>query len=210
MVPDPVLTVEEMPLSEEVREFCERHALFDHLAKAIGLARQLFTIVGDPVVVYEQDPDNGEEYLVLEIQVPGTVSERVETRVRFAGAWTQFARLPEVRLIRLVAFPTTNPIPTVGEMTLSDEVREFCERHDLFGHLAKAMELAGQSFTMVGGPVVQWHHDPENDDEYLVLEIQTQGSVEECVKAHSRYVGAWTKFATLPEVRLIRCSPHIP
>jgi hypothetical protein len=105
MLPDPALTVEEIPLSEEVREFCEHHALFGHLAKAMELARQCFTTVGEPVVVFEQDPDNGEEYLVLEIQVPGDVSERVESRFRFAGAWTQFADLPEVRLIRLVALP---------------------------------------------------------------------------------------------------------
>jgi hypothetical protein len=105
MLPDPVQTIEEAPLSEEVRDFCERHALFGHLAKAMELARQYFTIVGEPVVVYEQDPDNGEEFLVLEIRVPGSVSERVESRFRFAGAWTQFATLPEVRLIRLVALP---------------------------------------------------------------------------------------------------------
>jgi hypothetical protein len=105
MLPNAAVATVMPPLSEEVREFCERHALFDHMAKALELARQCFTIVGEPVVVFEQDPDNDEEYLLLEIQVPGSVSERVESRVRFADAWTQFVTLPEVRLIRLVAYP---------------------------------------------------------------------------------------------------------
>jgi hypothetical protein len=102
-----------------------------------------------------------------------------------------------------------NPVLTVEETPLSEEVREFCEHHALFGHLAKAMELARQCFTIVGEPVVQWEHDPDNDDEYLALEIQVRGSVSECVDALSRFAGAWTQFADLPEVRLIRLSPDI-
>jgi hypothetical protein len=101
MLPNPALAISEPPLSDEVREFCERHALFGHLAKPLELAREHFTIVGEPVVVFEQDPDNGEEYLVIEIQILGTVSECVEAEWRFVRAWTQFAKLPEVRLIRL-------------------------------------------------------------------------------------------------------------
>jgi hypothetical protein len=101
MLPNPIVAIEELPLSDEVREFCERHALFGHLAKALELAREYFTIVGKPVVVFEQDPDNGEEYLVLEIQIQGSVSECVAADRRFGRAWTQFAKLPEVRLIRL-------------------------------------------------------------------------------------------------------------
>src|SRR5438128_587921 len=102
MLTDPVLAVEETSLSDDVREFCERHALFGHLAKALELARQCFTIVADPVIQFEQDPDNDDEYLVLDIQVQGSVSECVESNLRFARAWTEFATLPKVRLIRLV------------------------------------------------------------------------------------------------------------
>jgi hypothetical protein len=102
MLPNPVLAATETPLSEEVREFCERHALIDHLVKAMELARECFTIVGEPGVQLEQDPEDGDEYLVLDIQVRSSVSECVESNVRFARAWTEFAELPEIRLIRLV------------------------------------------------------------------------------------------------------------
>jgi hypothetical protein len=102
-----------------------------------------------------------------------------------------------------------NPVQTIEETPLSEDVREFCERHNLSGHLAKALEFARRYFSIVGDPVILWEHDPENDDEYLVLEIEVRGSVSECVQAHVRYVGEWTQFATLPEVRLIRLSPDI-
>ncbi len=101
MLPNPTVAIEELPLSDEVREFCERHALFGHLAKALELAREYFTIVGEPVIRWEHDPENDDEYLVITIQVQGGVSENVEAEWRFARGWTQFAKLPEVRLIRL-------------------------------------------------------------------------------------------------------------
>ena len=98
----------------------------------------------------------------------------------------------------------SNAAPTLEEVPLSDEVREFCERHALFGHLAKALELARQYFTIVGDPVISWEQDPEEDDEYLVLEIRVQASVSECVAADFQHARAWAQFASLPEVRLIR------
>jgi hypothetical protein len=100
MLPNSALAGPETPPSDEVREFCERHALFDHLEKAKELAREYFTIIGEPTVVFEQDPENGEEYLVLKLRVRGEVSDCVASDWQYARAWTQFAKLPEVRLIR--------------------------------------------------------------------------------------------------------------
>jgi hypothetical protein len=102
-----------------------------------------------------------------------------------------------------------NPVLTLEDVSLADEVREFCERHSLFGHLAKALELARQYFTIVGDPVVSWEHDPENDDEYLVVEIRVQASVSECVAYEIQHARAWTQFASLPEVRLIRLLAYL-
>jgi hypothetical protein len=102
MLPNSALALEEVPLSDEVREFCERHSLFGHLAKALELARECFTIVGDPVISWEPDPEEDDEYLVLEFKVHGSVSECVQSHVRFCRLWGQFASLPEVRLIRLI------------------------------------------------------------------------------------------------------------
>ena len=105
MLPNPVLVLEDVPLSDEVREFCERHSLFGHLAKALDLARQYYTIVGDPVISWDHDPEEDDEYLVLEIRVLASVSECVASDFQHARAWTQFASLPEVRLIRLISYP---------------------------------------------------------------------------------------------------------
>jgi hypothetical protein len=102
-----------------------------------------------------------------------------------------------------------NSALAIEDVPLSDEVREFCERHALFGHLAKALELARECFTIVGDPVISWEHDPENDDEYLVLTVKVQGTVSECVESNWRFLRAWGKVATLPEVRLIRLIPNL-
>jgi hypothetical protein len=103
----------------------------------------------------------------------------------------------------------SNSALAIEDVPLSDEVREFCERHVLFGHLAKALELARECFRIVGDPVISWEHDPENDDEYLVLTVKVQGTVSECVESNGRFLRAWGKVAALPEVRLIRLIPNL-
>jgi hypothetical protein len=60
MPPDPTTAVADVPLSDEVRDFCRRHDLLHYLSRAVELARQHFSIVGDPVVKLEQDPEDGE------------------------------------------------------------------------------------------------------------------------------------------------------
>ena len=71
MTTDSTTAVADVQLSDEVLAFCRRHDLLDHLGRAIELARHHFSIVGDPVVKLEQDPEVDEWYLVLEIRVEG-------------------------------------------------------------------------------------------------------------------------------------------
>jgi hypothetical protein len=115
--------------------------------------------------------------------------------------------LPLIDVRRTPMLP--NPVLALEDVPLSDEVRELCERHLLFGHLAKALELAREHFTIVRDPVISWEHDPENDDEYLVLDVKVQGSVSECVESNWRFLRAWGKVASLPESRLIRLLPFM-
>lgn len=102
-----------------------------------------------------------------------------------------------------------NPVVTVEDVPLTDGVRAFCERHSLFDHLTKALERAKESFTIIGGPVISWEQDPEEEDEYLVVRVKVQGTVSECVESNRRFLRAWGKVASLPEVRLIRLIPSL-
>ncbi len=60
MLPNPITAGTDAQLSKEVRAFCQRHQLLDHLAKAIELAKSCFTLVDEPSVKLEQDPEDGE------------------------------------------------------------------------------------------------------------------------------------------------------
>jgi hypothetical protein len=92
----------DIPLSEEVHAFCQRHGLTDYLSMALGLARQCFPIVGDPTVQLEQDPEDGESYLVIEIRAGGGEEDCARSHRRYLSAWANTAPWPAVHLIRLL------------------------------------------------------------------------------------------------------------
>jgi hypothetical protein len=102
MMTDPSTTVADIQLTDDVIEFCRRNALLDHLGRAIELAKQHFSVVGDPVVRLEQDPEVDERYLVLEIRVKGDESESIRAHRIYNRAWTSSADWPEVSRISLV------------------------------------------------------------------------------------------------------------
>lgn len=102
MMTDPSTTVVDIQLTDDVLEFCRRNALLDHLGRAIELARQHFSVVGDPVVRLEQDPEVDERYLVLEIRVKGQEDESICAHRAYNRAWTRSTDWPDVSRISLV------------------------------------------------------------------------------------------------------------
>jgi hypothetical protein len=98
----PTTSVVDLPLSDEVRAFCRRHDLMDHLARAIELARRYFSIVDDPEVRLEQDPEGGEWYLVLEIRVRGDEDECIQAQKDYVRSWANSTPSPEVHMISLI------------------------------------------------------------------------------------------------------------
>jgi hypothetical protein len=59
-------------------EFCNRNHLSSDLAKAIETASRLFLIPGSPSVYLEQDPEEKEQFAVIEIWVEGEVPEKFQ------------------------------------------------------------------------------------------------------------------------------------
>ena len=58
MLPGPITAVADVHLSPEVQEFRQRHQLLYPLAKALDLVRRCFSVVGEPSVQLEQDPED--------------------------------------------------------------------------------------------------------------------------------------------------------
>jgi hypothetical protein len=72
-------------ISAEALEFCFAKGLAPQLGMAIESARKHFSIVGRPFVNLVQDPeDDHTSYLVIEIQVSGTVRDNVISHLGFA------------------------------------------------------------------------------------------------------------------------------
>src|SRR5260370_28655408 len=88
----------------------------------------------------------------------------------------------------------------------SDEVIEFCQSHAIEGYLAKAEELATRLFPQVVRISVELEEDPEDGDQYLVLEVLANGDEDECFNAHKSYLSLWANSVGWPEVRMIRLT----
>jgi hypothetical protein len=102
MLPDPITADADVHLSQEVLDFCQQHHLLDHLAKAIELVRRCFSVVGEPSVQLEQDPDDGEWYLVLDVRVEGEESQCMQARRAYVRTWATSTSWPAVHLIRML------------------------------------------------------------------------------------------------------------
>jgi hypothetical protein len=96
-----------------------------------------------------------------------------------------------------------DPTTTVADLSLTDEVRAFCQRNDLLDHLRRAVDLARQHYSMVGEPTVQLQQDPEDGEWYLDLEIRVRGDESEYIRAHDAYNRCWANSTPWPAVHLI-------
>jgi hypothetical protein len=103
MLPNATTAIADVQLSDEVLAFCRRFDLLDHLSRAIGLARQHFSIVGAPEVKLEQDPEDGEWYLVLEIRARGEEDAWIQAHGAYNRSWVNSTPWPAVHMITLVA-----------------------------------------------------------------------------------------------------------
>lgn len=103
-----------------------------------------------------------------------------------------------------------HPIASVAELPLSDDVRAFCQRHDLGDHLNRAIEFARQSFSIVGEPEVRLEQDPEDGDSYLVLGVRVEGDEGESARADRDYLRSWANSTPWPAVHLIRLVYDLP
>jgi hypothetical protein len=102
MMPDQILVRPEIPMSEEACAFCARAGIRDYLEKAIELARQHFSVIGDPSTDLEQDEEDGEQYLVVSIRVEGDETDCSASHKAYLSAWANAGDWPQVHLIRLI------------------------------------------------------------------------------------------------------------
>ena len=100
------------------------------------------------------------------------------------------------------------PVPDRRRLlvSVSAAAREFAARANLESLLDEAVDLIHRCFRVVGVPTVEYEVDPEDGDQYLVLDARVGGSVRENVAAHKRYAREWARTADWPRVKMIRLA----
>lgn len=74
-------------LSNELTSFCSEHGLLSYIPVAIELIERCFPPLQDLHLLHEQDPETDEEWLVLDITLPGDEKQVLEAYDRYTDGW---------------------------------------------------------------------------------------------------------------------------
>jgi hypothetical protein len=88
-------------LPPDVRIFCDKRGIGGYLEHAIALAQRSFSAVESLVAEMEQDPETGDEWVVVRIAVPLSEEEVAEARKHYSAEWVATVPWPERHLICL-------------------------------------------------------------------------------------------------------------
>jgi hypothetical protein len=92
----------ELKATGDIKEFCEKLAIKDDVAKTLSLARQYFTVLGDPRYEIVEDFECQELYLAIHVSVSGGPEEAVGESDRFLDAFVMAIEPGKQRRISLV------------------------------------------------------------------------------------------------------------
>lgn len=89
------------PAPADMTRFSEAHHLHDHARTAVALARRCFPKSHHLVFQLKRDPENGEEWLSLNLTVHSPPAEALEHYRRFVDEWVDLVPWPARNQIRL-------------------------------------------------------------------------------------------------------------
>ena len=95
------------------------------------------------------------------------------------------------------------------EPPLSRELADFCGRHELSTHLHVAIGLLKTSFPSVERFSLQLERDPETGDEWILINFDVTGEVEEVLRWYDHYTELFVKSVPWPERDRIRIAYNI-
>ena len=88
-------------LTPEVRDFCAQQGILKYVPTAIDLAKQHFSSIQDIYLRLEDDPEAGEEWLMIDVTVHGEVDEVVKSHNDYIADWVSLVPWPERDKVRL-------------------------------------------------------------------------------------------------------------
>ena len=88
-------------LSEDLLRFCSQQGILPYLPIAIDLVRTCFPSLQELHSQREQDPETGEEWLVLDVVIQGDEEQVLDAYDRYTDHWVSAVPWPERNKIRL-------------------------------------------------------------------------------------------------------------
>ena len=113
----------------------------------------------------------------------------------------EFLNQPGNRMIYRAISPKEPP--------LSEELSDFCGRHELSAHLRAAIGLLKASFPSVERLNLQLERDPETGDEWILINFDVSGEVEDVLCKYDHYTDLLVKSVPWPERDRIRIAYNI-
>lgn len=83
-------------LSPEVLRFCEAHHIRPQLETAVRIASEVFTLAGPLDVCLEEDPETGEETVVIDVTTSATADQALVQKSTYTRRWVESAP-PDLR-----------------------------------------------------------------------------------------------------------------
>ena len=94
--------------AREAREFLAQKQIEDEVATTLALAKQHFTIVGEPVFDVVRDPDCGEHYVGIHVRAEGRPEQVFRQSEAFLDAFLDGIEPAKQKYINLVYHPTSD------------------------------------------------------------------------------------------------------
>jgi hypothetical protein len=85
----------------EVETFCANNGLIEHLKRGIRLARKHFSAECQIRLYVDTDPEDGDEYVVLEVNSSRDPEVDSESHVQYLEEWSASVKWPASRMILL-------------------------------------------------------------------------------------------------------------
>jgi len=87
--------------SPDVLHFCVQHGILPYLSVTIDLIERCFSSIIELQLQQEQDPETGEEWLILDVTTSGEVDEVLNNHETYTDALVSSVPWPERDKIRL-------------------------------------------------------------------------------------------------------------
>jgi hypothetical protein len=95
-------------LAREVREFLVQKQIEDEVRKTVSLAKEHFTIVGEPLFDIMSDPECGEHYVGIHVRAEGRPEQVFRQSEAFLDSFVDGIEPAKQKYINLVYHPTSD------------------------------------------------------------------------------------------------------